>query len=128
MIPKGKLVIRNITMPSDTNPEGVIAGGWIMSQMDIAGGLLAREISDSKIATIAVEVMKFIKPVNIGDTVCFYADVAKIGTTSITLDVEVRVELLLIRAKGSFKSYKVTEAKFTYVTLDENRLKTKIDR
>lgn len=127
-IPNGKLILRTLAMPSDTNPNGDIFGGWIMSQMDIAGGLMAREITNTRIATVAVEAMKFIKPVKVGDTICIYADLNKMGNTSITLEIAVWIEPVLKMAKGSFSSYKVTEAKFTYVAVDENGKKLVFDR
>lgn len=127
-VPLGKLILRSLAMPSDTNPDGDIFGGWIMSQMDIAGGLMAREITDSRIVTVAVEAMKFIKPVKIGDTACIYADVKKIGNTSLTLSIEVWIEPVLKLSKKSFTSYKVTEANFTYVAVDENGHKKVFER
>jgi len=95
--PKGNLILRTLAMPADTNPHGDIFGGWIMSQMDIAGGILAREKTCSRIVTVAVESITFIKPVNVGDVVCCYGEVVKIGKTSITIDLEVWVKPTLDR-------------------------------
>lgn len=116
--PKGNLILRTLAMPADTNPHGDIFGGWIMSQMDIAGGILARESTCSRIVTVAVESITFIKPVNVGDVVCCYGEVVKIGTTSITIDLEVWVKPTLDKPmSGSMKS-QVTKAAFTYVAVD----------
>lgn len=90
--PDGELLLRTSPMPSDTNANGDIFGGWIMSQMDIAGGMMAIEITGGRAVTIAVDAMKFIKPVKVGDVVCCYGKVAKVGNTSITIRLEVWVK------------------------------------
>ncbi|MCW9040758.1 MAG: acyl-CoA thioesterase, partial [Rhodospirillales bacterium] len=87
--PRGQLAIRTLAMPSDTNPNGDVFGGWLMSQMDIAGGVTAEWVASGRVATVAVQAMKFHRPVNVGDVVCCYADIMRIGTTSITVLVEV---------------------------------------
>jgi len=118
--PEGELLLRTSPMPSDTNANGDIFGGWIMSQMDIAGGMMAIEISSGRAVTIAVDAMKFIKPVKIGDVVCCYGKVTKIGNTSITIRLEVWVKPgfadLKIDKENSF--FMVTEASYTYVAVD----------
>lgn len=124
--PKGNLILRTLAMPADTNPHGDIFGGWIMSQMDIAGGILARENTCSRIVTVAVESITFIKPVNVGDVVCCYGEVVKIGTTSITVNLEVWVKPTLDKpASESIKS-QVTKAAFTYVSVDSAGRKKRI--
>lgn len=119
--PIGEPILRTLAMPADTNPHGDIFGGWIMSQMDIAGGIMAKEISESRVVTVAVDSMKFHRPVHVGDVVCCYGKVVKIGTTSITVNLEIWVKKPVT---GPYKEleqrYKVTEAAFTYVAVDAN--------
>lgn len=109
-------------MPSDTNQNGDIFGGWIMAQMDIAGGMMAIDFSGGRAVTIAVDAMKFIKPVKVGDIVCCYGNITRIGTTSITIKLEVWVKQNLRESavKLAENFYKVTEASFTYVAIDNN--------
>ena len=90
--PKGELVIRTIAMPADTNPNGDIFGGWIMSQMDLGSGILAAKTAKTRVVTVAMEGMSFLQPVRVGDTVACYAWVEKIGRTSMTIPVEVWVQ------------------------------------
>lgn len=107
-------------MPSDTNANGDIFGGWIMSQMDIAGGMLAIEITGGRAVTIAVDAMKFIKPVKVGDVVCCYGKVTSIGNTSVTIRLEVWVKPSLreMNVEKEKDFFVVTEASFTYVAVD----------
>lgn len=126
--PKGRLILRTLAMPADTNPHGDIFGGWIMSQMDIAGGIMARESTCSRVVTVAVESITFIKPVHVGDVVCCYGDVIKIGTTSITIDLEVWVKPTVDRPGGEDMEFQVTKAAFTYVSVDGNGKKQVINR
>lgn len=124
--PKGELVLRTLAMPANTNPNGDIFGGWVMSQMDIAGGILAKEASRGRIATVGVERMKFIAPVTVGDTVCIYGDITKVGNTSIAISLEVWVTKSYAQSKDDRTRYPVTEALFTYVAIDEQGKKRKI--
>lgn len=124
--PKGELILRTVAMPADTNPNGDIFGGWILSQMDIAGGILAKEISRGRTVTVAVESMKFIKPVMVGDVVCCYGKIEKIGNTSISVRLEVWVKPVL--RKGGGPRFKVTEARFTYVAIDEEGKKREVPK
>ena len=118
--PEGELLLRTSPMPSDTNANGDIFGGWILSQMDIAGGMMAIEITGGRAVTIAVDAMKFIKPVKIGDVVCCYGKVTRIGNTSVTIRLEVWVKPGLrgmkIGKENAF--FMVTEASYTYVAVD----------
>jgi acyl-CoA thioesterase YciA len=118
--PEGELLLRTSPMPSDTNANGDIFGGWIMSQMDIAGGMMAIEISGGRAVTIAVDAMKFIKPVKVGDVVCCYGTVARIGNTSITIRLEVWVKpgFREMEIGSETPLFKVTEASYTYVAVD----------
>ncbi|MFW2365691.1 MAG: acyl-CoA thioester hydrolase YciA [Desulforhopalus sp.] len=126
--PKGRQILRTLAMPADTNPHGDIFGGWIMSQMDIAGGILAREITCSRVVTVAVDTITFIKPVHVGDVVCCYGEVVKIGNTSITIDLEVWVKPYLDKPTDENVRFKVTEAAFTYVSMDTEGKKQRIKR
>ncbi|MEO8157835.1 MAG: acyl-CoA thioesterase [Betaproteobacteria bacterium] len=108
--------LRVVPMPSDANYTGDIFGGWIMSQVDIAGAIPAIELAKGRVATVAVNSFVFKQPVMIGDVVSFYADVVRVGRTSITVDVEV-----FARRRSSREVVKVTEAKLTYVAVDDER-------
>ena len=116
--PKGSLILRTLAMPADTNPNGDLFGGWVMSQMDIAGGILAKETAHSRVATVAVDGFKFLKPVKVGDVVCCYGRVLRIGTTSIAIDLEVWVKHVRRETEEDWPRFKVTEALFTYVAID----------
>ena len=108
--------LRVVPMPSDANYTGDIFGGWIMSQVDIAGAIPAIELARGRVATVAVNSFVFKQPVMIGDVVSFYARIVRVGETSITVDVEVYA-----RRRATHAVVKVTEAKLTYVAVDDNR-------
>jgi acyl-CoA thioesterase YciA len=110
--PKGELVIRTIAMPKDTNPSGDIFGGWIMSQMDLGSGILAAKTARSRVVTVAIEGMSFLRPVQVGDRVACYARVEKIGRTSMVIPVEVWVQRYM-----SGEEVRVTHGVFTYVAI-----------
>ena len=112
--PRGELATRTVAMPRDTNPSGDIFGGWLMSQMDIAGGVTAGHRAEGRVVTVAVEGMVFHKPVYVGNVVCCYAEIQKVGTTSIAI----RIEAWALR-RDSTPRIKVTEGTFTYVALDD---------
>ena len=109
-------VLRVVPMPADANQHGDIFGGWIMSQVDIAGGVLAARHARGRVATIAVNSFQFKQPVFIGDVLSFYADVVRVGNTSITVNVEVYAQ----RNPTDIETVKVTEATLTYVAIDSN--------
>jgi acyl-CoA thioesterase YciA len=111
--PKGELVIQTLAMPKDTNSNGDIFGGWLMSQMDLGSGILATKTAKSRAVTVAMEGMSFLQPVRVGDTVACYAWVEKIGRTSMTIPVEVWVH----RYKTG-EQLRVTRGVFTYVAVD----------
>ncbi|HKQ24171.1 MAG TPA: acyl-CoA thioesterase [Burkholderiales bacterium] len=116
-LPKGReVVLRVVPMPSDANYTGDIFGGWIMSQVDIAGSIPALRLARGRIATIAVNSFTFKQPVLIGDLVSFYAEIVRVGRTSITVDVEVYAERRTLQ-----EVVKVTEATLTYVAVDDKR-------
>jgi acyl-CoA thioesterase YciA len=111
-----ELVLKVIPMPADTNGNGDIFGGWVMAQVDLAGSVLPARIIRGRMATVAVKEFVFKQPVRVGDLLSFYSSIARIGNTSVTVDVEVFAEN--VRAQGTF--CKVTEALVTYVAIDEN--------
>jgi acyl-CoA thioesterase YciA len=113
--PTGKLVIKTLAMPADTNPSGDIFGGWLLSQMDLGGGIAAIEYARNRVVTIALTGMNFHQPVHVGDTVSVYADLVKTGTTSMTFKI-------IVWATGIHDpdEYRlVTSALFTYVSIDD---------
>ena len=114
--PIGELTIRTLAMPKDTNPNGDIFGGWLLSQMDIAGGIFTRKKVGEKTVTVAVEAMEFMLPVLVGDVICCHCEIIKTGRTSMTIHVEVWVS-----RQYDDQRIKVTEGVFTYVAVDSNR-------
>ena len=123
MKPQGELATRSVAMPRDTNPNGDIFGGWLMSQMDIAGGVTADRRAKGRVATIAVEGMVLLQPVYVGDVVCCYADIRKVGTTSIAI----HIEAWALRHDTGL-DVKVTEGQFTYVAIDDHGRKRPVPR
>ena len=120
-LPQGQdPILRLVPMPSDTNHAGDVFGGWIMSQVDIEGSLPAIRRARGRVATVAVNSFVFKQPVFVGDVVSFYANIVKVGRTSITVDVAVYAQRGL-RQGGDEICIKVTEAVLTYVAVDENR-------
>ncbi len=113
---RGHLSIRTLAMPADTNPSGDIFGGWLLSQMDIAAGEFATKKARGRTVTVAIEAMTFHLPVFVGDMVSCYAEVVRTGRSSMCIHVEAWAD----RRDGSGE-VKVTEGKFTYVAVDENR-------
>jgi len=117
-LPDGQPVLRIVPMPADTNAHGTIFGGWVMSQVDIAGSIPAWQRANGPVVTVAVNSFIFKEPVHVGDVVSFYAKVIRVGTTSITVDVEVYAQ----RGRSGEKDVvKVTEAQLTYVAVGEHR-------
>jgi acyl-CoA thioesterase YciA len=112
--PGGDLCIRTLAMPADTNANGDIFGGWLLSQMDIGGGVFASKIAKSRTVTVAIEAMNFRKPVFVGDLVSVHANLVRIGKTSIT----VHLEAWMLRRK-EMRSILVTDGNFTYVSIDD---------
>jgi acyl-CoA thioesterase YciA len=114
-LPEGKIpALRVVPMPADANHNGDIFGGWIMAQVDVAGGTVAGRVARGRVATVSVNSFVFKQPVQIGDILSLYADVVRIGKTSITVNVEVYAE----RGRTEAKVVKVTEATLTYVAID----------
>lgn len=118
------LTIQVVAMPSDTNPSGDVFGGWILSQMDIAGGVYCRKITKGRVVTVAMDSTTFKLPVFVGDTLSCHVFLNKIGRTSITVHIEAWVH----RALEMEQCIKVTEGDFTYVKVDENRKPVPIEK
>jgi len=115
MLPEGEMpVLRIVPMPADTNAHGTIFGGWVMAQVDIAGSIPAWERAHGAVVTVAVNSFVFKQPVQIGDLLSFYADLVRVGRTSVTVKVEVFAE----RGREEAQVVKVTEAVLTYVAID----------
>lgn len=111
--PAGELAIQTLAMPMNTNPHGDIFGGWLVSQMDLAAGILAKQYSRGRAATVAIDSMSFLEPVHVGDVVRCYVDLAHMGNTSMAIKVEVWKEVLVT---GDI--IQVTEGVFTFVAID----------
>lgn len=112
--PAGELAIQTLAMPMNTNPHGDIFGGWLVSQMDLAAGILAKQFSKGRAATVAIDSMSFLHPVHVGDVVSCYVDLIRTGNTSLTIKVEVWKEVFVTGEK-----LQVTEGIFTFVAIDE---------
>lgn len=115
--PEGVLVLRTLAMPRDTNPRGDIFGGWILSQMDIAGSLLAAEVARGRSVTVSVDDVVFRRPVSVGDTICVHAELVRVGRTSMDIKLEVW-------ARGLVHTFEperefVAEGVFRYVAIDD---------
>jgi acyl-CoA thioesterase YciA len=114
MTPQGEITIQTLAMPADTNANGDIFGGWIVSQMDLASGVLAKRIAKGRVVTVAINSMSFLKPVHVGDIVSCYVNLLSKGNTSMTIAVEVWAQ-----CASSEETYRVTKGDFVYVAIDE---------
>ncbi|MBK8164250.1 MAG: acyl-CoA thioesterase [Gammaproteobacteria bacterium] len=114
---------RVLAMPTDTNAAGDIFGGWIMAQVDIAGSIAAYRRAGGRVVTVAVNSFQFHKPVFVGDLISCYAEVVRVGRTSLTAHVEVYAE----RSRGIEEAIRVTEATLTYVAVDQDRKPRPVD-
>jgi len=112
--PRGDLTVRLIAMPSDTNANGDIFGGWVLSQMDQAGGIAAAEAAKGRVVTVAIDAMTFLRPVKVGDVLCVYTAVDKIGRSSLKIHIEAWA-----RRFHTHSREKVTDATFTFVAVDD---------
>ena len=113
--PSGEATLRVAAMPADVNVNGDIFGGWVLAQMDIASGIVAAGRAKGRVTTVAVDAMKFIRPVGIGDVLCVWAWVERVGRSSMAIRIEAWADRF-----RSDKTEKVTEAVFTYVAIDED--------
>lgn len=112
--PRGEITIQTLAMPRDTNPNGDIFGGWLVSQMDLAAGILAKKIAKGRAVTVAIHTMTFLKPVHIGELITCFAEITRIGKTSMTISVEVWAE-----PPTQFGKHKVTQGTFVFVAIDD---------
>ena len=122
-LPQGALTVQIVAMPKDTNANGDIFGGWLVSNMDMGGGIAARRHSGSRVVTVAIEAMRFLKPVNVGDLVSCYAELLKVGQTSMHYSIEVWT--LSVNHKDQLK---VAEGTFIYVAIDSAGKKQAVHR
>jgi acyl-CoA thioesterase YciA len=113
--PRGELTIRTVAMPADTNANGDIFGGWVLSQMDQAGGVAGVERAQGRVVTVALDAMTFIRPVKVGDVLCVYTELESVGRSSMKIHVEAWA-----RRFQTHHREKVTDATFTFVAIDEN--------
>jgi acyl-CoA thioesterase YciA len=113
--PRGELTVRTIAMPADTNANGDIFGGWVMSRMDQAGGIAGVERSHGRVVTLKVDGMTFIRPVKVGDVLCVYTEVESIGRSSMKIHIEAWARRFQTRMRE-----KVTDATFTFVAIDDD--------
>ncbi len=113
--PHGELTVRLLAMPADTNANGDIFGGWVLSQMDQAGGIAAVERAQGRVVTIAVEAMTFIRPVKVGDVLCVYTSIDRVGRTSLKIHIEAWARRFTTHVRE-----KDTDAYFTFVAIDES--------
>ena len=114
-LPQGDLALQTIAMPKDTNANGDIFGGWLLSQMDLAGGIAGGAAAGGRVATVAINGMAFLTPVHVGAVVSCYTDILEVGRSSIRIMVEV-----WINSKHDGEPIKVTEGEFVFVAIDEN--------
>ena len=112
--PQGELTLRTLAMPRDANTNGDIFGGWVLSQMDMAAGIVAGARAHGRVATVAIDAMKFIRPVKVGDVLCIYVQLGRVGRTSMAMQIEAWV----LRNRQESRE-KVTEALFTFVAIDD---------
>lgn len=116
--PDGTLVLKTLSMPNNTNANGNIFGGWIVSKMDIGGAILAKEITGGNVATVKITNVTFLKPIEVGDLVSCYAKVIQIGRSSITITIEMWIKNLRTLPIGKY--YISTTATFIYVSINKN--------
>jgi acyl-CoA thioesterase YciA len=122
--PQGELALQTVAMPKDTNANGDIFGGWLLSQMDIAGGVAASEVAGGRVATVAIQGMSFLTPVHVGALVSCYCDILDTGRSSVRVLIEV-----WINSQHDGEPIKVTEGEFIYVAIDDNkRTRTIVNR
>lgn len=114
--PQGELALQTVAMPADTNADGDIFGGWLVSQMDLAGAITAHRKAKGRTATVAIDSMVFLRPVAVGSTVSCYTKILEVGRSSMSINVEVWA-----RHSTDLEHKKVTEGRFTFVAIDQNR-------
>ncbi len=112
---KREPIIRTVPQPADMNGNGDIFGGWVLSQMDIAGGAMAARVAKGRVATVAITAMTFVQPIKVGDMVSIYGKVAKIGRTSITIDLET-----VMQRRNDATEIQVTHGTYVFVAIDQD--------
>ncbi|MFT6080362.1 MAG: acyl-CoA thioesterase YciA [Planctomycetota bacterium] len=112
------LVLRTVAMPKDTNPNGDIFGGWIMAQMDLGGGTLAKEVAQGRVVTVTADKLTFVRPVGVGDTVCVYGEVTRVGRTS--TDIRLQTWARALASDFGKPRHLVTTGTFRYVAIDDD--------
>lgn len=122
--PHGKLTLQTVAMPADTNANGDIFGGWVVSNMDLAAGVEARRRARSRAVTVAIDSLKFIKPIRVGDLVCCYAETKKVGNTS----MQIHIEVWAIPYEDNDTPQFVAEGLFTFVAIDSLGKPHPVDR
>ncbi|SDO38790.1 (3S)-malyl-CoA thioesterase [Methylobacterium phyllostachyos] len=113
-LPRGDLTVRTIAMPADTNANGDIFGGWVLSQMDQAGGIAGVDRAQGRVVTVALDAMTFIRPVRVGDVLCVYTRISHVGRTSMKIEVEAWARRFCTQVRE-----RVTQATLTFVAIDE---------
>ncbi len=113
-IPRGQLTLRTIAMPADTNANGDIFGGWVMARMDQAGGIAGVERTRGRVVTVKVDSMTFIRPMKVGDVLCVYTEIGRVGRTSFQIHVEAWAQRFMTQQMEL-----VTDADFTFVAIDD---------
>ncbi len=114
-IPRGQLTLRTIAMPADTNANGDIFGGWVMARMDQAGGIAGVERTRGRVVTVKVDSMTFIRPMKVGDVLCVYTEIGRVGRTSFQIHVEAWAQRFMTQTMEL-----VTDADFTFVAIDDD--------
>src|SRR5579862_3978716 len=107
-------IVRTMPQPADMNGNGDIFGGWVLSQMDVAGGVLAAKVATGRVATVAITAMTFVQPIKVGDMVSIYGEVARIGRSSVTIDLET-----VVQRRHETAEIQVTHGTFVFVAIDE---------
>ncbi len=107
-------IVRTVPQPADMNGNGDIFGGWVLSQMDVAGGVLAARVARGRVATVAITAMTFVQPIKVGDVVSIYGRVAKIGRTSVTIDLET-----MVQRRHDAAEIQVTHGTYVFVAIDD---------
>lgn len=126
--PRGVLALQTVAMPADTNANGDIFGGWVVSHMDMACGIEARRRSHSRAVTVAIDQLIFIKPVSVGDTLSCYVDLVKVGRTSMTFNIEVWTVSMQCEMQNEITPVKAAQGVFTFVAIDEHGKPRAVDR
>ena len=121
--PRGELALRTLAMPADTNANGDIFGGWLVSRMDLAGEITAQQLAKTRAVTVSIDALQFKRPVEVGDILCVHVDVLKVGRTSVTMHIQVWVSRIALDDR-----FLATEAQFVFVAIDKDGKPTAISK